>query len=202
MLVMIAHQIQLAYCQSCSNSLYFNEKMRFVAFILCFGIWTISHAQEFEVDGDVQIGASENESPDPGTIRWTGTDFVGWNGTKWVSLTIPRTYHGQMEDFDGNQYNTIQIGDQIWMAENLRTTSFANGTPIEQISDSIAWFNADTSAWCWYQNDSASYEIDFGKLYNWYAVNDQNGLCPTGWKVPSTSDIDDLFNHYKLFHKR
>lgn len=68
-------------------------------------------------------------------------------------------------DRDGNIYNTVLIGNQLWMAENLRTTKYNDGTPIAKVSDNT-WRTLTTGAYCWYENDSATYEIPYGKLYN------------------------------------
>ena len=86
-------------------------------------------------------------------------------------------------DVDGNIYTTIQVGNQIWMAENLRTSRYSNGDPILNVQDGTGWANLDTGAWCWYNNDSYHNEFS-GRLYNWHAVGDQRNICPEGWFVP------------------
>ncbi|MCD4745042.1 MAG: fibrobacter succinogenes major paralogous domain-containing protein, partial [Bacteroidales bacterium] len=90
-------------------------------------------------------------------------------------------------DIDGNTYNTVQIGSQCWMAENLKTTTYQNGTPIPNVTDDGAWFNLTTGAYVWYDND-ISWKDLYGALYNWYATVDANGLCPTGWHVPTNDE--------------
>ena len=87
-------------------------------------------------------------------------------------------------DIDGNTYNTVLIGTQCWMAENLETTTYQNGTPIPNVTNNIAWQNLTTGAYVWYDNDILWKNL-YGTLYNWYAVDDPNGLCPTGWHVPT-----------------
>jgi hypothetical protein len=72
-------------------------------------------------------------------------------------------------DRDGNIYNTVLIGNQVWMAENLRTTKYNDGTPIAKVTDNT-WRNLTSGAYCWYNNDSAKYEIPYGKLYNSYTI--------------------------------
>jgi uncharacterized protein (TIGR02145 family) len=97
-------------------------------------------------------------------------------------------------DADGNVYQTVVIGSQEWMTENLRSSHFANGEPIPHVPSIQDWVVLNTAAFCWYNNDSLS-EVPHGKLYNWFAVNDSRNVCPTGWHVPSTQDWDLLSDH-------
>ena len=90
-------------------------------------------------------------------------------------------------DINGNTYNTVQIGTQCWMAENLKTITFQNGTPIPNVPILSTWINLTTSAYVWYDNDSSWKDL-YGALYNWYATVDTDGLCPTGWHVPTNDE--------------
>lgn len=99
----------------------------------------------------------------------------------------PNKTYGSMTDQQGNVYKTILIGNQVWMAENLKTSIYRNGDPIPNVTDNEVWSGLSTGAWCFYNNDSA-YECPYGKLYNWYACMDSRGLCPQGWHVPSFTD--------------
>jgi uncharacterized protein (TIGR02145 family) len=91
-------------------------------------------------------------------------------------------------NFGGYFYPSIILGNgQEWMAENLRTTFYANGDPIPNVTDANQWQNLTTGAWAHYNNDS-QYENPYGKLYNWYAVDDSRNVCPTGWHVPSDAE--------------
>jgi uncharacterized protein (TIGR02145 family) len=81
---------------------------------------------------------------------------------------------------------------QTWMAKNLDVSTYRNGDIIPEVSDSAQWSTLTTGAWCWYNNDSATYGAIYGKLYNWYAVNDPRGLAPNGWHVPSNSEWNIL----------
>ena len=94
-------------------------------------------------------------------------------------------------DADGNVYNTITIGNQLWMNENLKTTKYSDGTIIPNITSSSVWGNLDSGAYCDYNNDPNISAI-YGKLYNWYAATDSNNVCPTGWHVPTDSDWNKL----------
>ena len=102
---------------------------------------------------------------------------------------------GLVTDIDGNTYMTTIIGNQCWMKENLRTTKYQNGTPIEYPgTDNSAWQNNTTGAYAWYNNDIAWKDI-YGALYNWHAVNNSNGLCPAGWHVPSDEEWTELLDY-------
>jgi uncharacterized protein (TIGR02145 family) len=100
-------------------------------------------------------------------------------------------YGKNIKDIDGNIYKTVQIGDQIWMAENLKVSKFNNGTPIPNITDDNLWGINTTSAWAYYNNDATN-NAKYGKLYNWYAVsettNGNKNVCPTGWHVPTNAE--------------
>jgi uncharacterized protein (TIGR02145 family) len=90
-------------------------------------------------------------------------------------------------DIDGNVYNTVLIGTQCWMAENLKTTTYNNDTIMPNVTNGSEWQNLTTGAYVWYDND-ISWKDKYGALYNWYAVVDTNGLCPTGWHVPTNDE--------------
>ena len=95
-------------------------------------------------------------------------------------------------DIEGNVYRTVQIGNQVWMAENLKTTKYRDGTPIDYPeTDNTAWANNTTGAYAWYNND-IEWKDSYGALYNWHAVNSDKGLCPPGWHVPSDAEWTEL----------
>ena len=88
---------------------------------------------------------------------------------------------------DGYDYAVVEIGDQCWFAENLRTTVYADGSAIPEETDNTAWAGLSTGARCDYDND-ASNVATYGRLYNWYAATDAAELCPTGWHVPTDDE--------------
>lgn len=89
-----------------------------------------------------------------------------------------------LTDIEGNVYNTVLIGSQCWMKENLKTTFYSNGVPIPNEPDNNAWSNLWTSAFVWYNNDTIWKDL-YGVLYNGWAIHDTNQLCPTGWHMPT-----------------
>lgn len=103
-----------------------------------------------------------------------------------------------IKDVDDNTYKTVIIGTQTWMAENLKTSKYNDGTVIPKISDNTQWQNNLTGAWVYYFNDEDN-NAKYGKLYNWYAVNKtSNGnknLCPIGWHVPTYSEWEILIDY-------
>lgn len=97
---------------------------------------------------------------------------------------------------NGQDYREIRLGDQVWMAENLNIVRFRNGDTIPEARSDEEWINAGKNkqpAWCYYDNDSANC-LKYGRLYNWFAVNDPRGLAPDGWHVPSLKEWDSLQN--------
>jgi len=100
-----------------------------------------------------------------------------------------------IEDYNGNEYSTVKIGDQTWMAENLNASNFNNGDPIANIEGLTEWRESRDPAWVYYKNNPANGEST-GKLYNSYVVNDPRSICPTGWKVPDEQDFEQLLSSF------
>ena len=100
---------------------------------------------------------------------------------------------GTVKDADGNKYNTVKIGNQVWMVENLKTTKYNNGTSIPNVADVNHWVILETGAYCNYKNNESNSEI-YGRLYNWYAV-ETGKLAPKGWHVPTDDDWTILENY-------
>jgi hypothetical protein len=98
-------------------------------------------------------------------------------------------------DTIGNQYTTITINGKEWFKENLKTTKYANGDSIENVPTAGDWGLRTSGAWAYYNNDLNN-DSSLGKLYNWYAVTDVKGLCPTGWHVATDADWTSLTANY------
>jgi uncharacterized protein (TIGR02145 family) len=94
-----------------------------------------------------------------------------------------------VKDIDGNTYKTVTIGTQTWMAENLKTTAYNDGTTIPLVTDETVWTSLSSPGYCWYNNDETAFKGTYGAIYNWYAVdaagNNSKNVCPTGWHVPT-----------------
>ena len=119
-------------------------------------------------------------------VRAYATNFLGTSyGNQLTFTTQP------VLDTIGNQYTTITINGKEWFKENLKTTKYATGDSIINEQGNASWNNLSTGAWANYDNNVANDAI-YGKLYNWYAVSDVRGLCPTGWRVASDLDWTSL----------
>ena len=102
------------------------------------------------------------------------------------------SFSGDLQKTDeSNTSNSIQIGNQIWTTRNLDVSTYRNGDVIPEVQDANEWANLTTGAWCYYNNDSRK-NLEYGKLYNWYAVNDPRGLAPEGFHIPSDAEWTEL----------
>jgi uncharacterized protein (TIGR02145 family) len=108
-----------------------------------------------------------------GAVRFSYVIFL-WSTP--LSLPFPVTY----------------ICNKLWATTNLNVSTYRNGETIPQVTDPTEWASLTTGAWCWYNNDSATYASTYGRLYNWYAVNDPRGLAPLGWHIPSDAEWSAL----------
>jgi uncharacterized protein (TIGR02145 family) len=99
----------------------------------------------------------------------------------------PHLTYQSITDIDGNIYKTIKIGNQEWMAENLKTTRFNDGTAIPLVTDNNIWNKLITPGYCWYNNDEEGFKNIYGAYYNWRTVK-TGELCPSGWHVPTKED--------------
>jgi len=138
-------------------------------------------------------------------VRAYATNSVGTAYGNEVSFTtLIYISRGTVTDYDGNTYNTVQIGNQVWMAENLKVTHYSAGTAIQLVENNSAWDALDYTdkAYCYYNNNSSIGDTS-GALYNWAAAmngassSDANpsgvqGVCPDGWHVPSDAEWKEL----------
>lgn len=124
-------------------------------------------------------------NPSEGLVIWCTncSEINVFNGTTWLTLA------GRAPTINPPH---VIICDQDWMARNLDVSTYSNGDPIPHVTDPVIWDGLTTGAYCYYANDSATYAATYGKLYNWYAVNDPRGLAPTGWHVPTYGEYQIL----------
>jgi uncharacterized protein (TIGR02145 family) len=136
-------------------------------------------------------------------VRAYAINIIGTAYGEQVSFTTLKT----VSDASGNTYPIVTIGTQVWMAENLRTTKYTDGSNIPVVNDSVQWANnynkgnpLQNPMMCWYSNDQATYTSNkFGALYNWYAINPAfNGnknVCPTGMHMPTNAEWNRLLKY-------
>jgi uncharacterized protein (TIGR02145 family) len=127
-------------------------------------------------------------------VRAYGTTSNGtFYGDQITFSTLSQLYTNAstITDIDGNTYPSIIINTNQWMKENLNVSKYRNGDVIPEVTDITEWDNLTTGAWCYYANDTAN-GTTYGKLYNWYAVNDARGLAPTGWHIPTDQEWTSL----------
>lgn len=123
-------------------------------------------------------------------FRIKATNLLGTGSGNDMTFKTPEV----VTDIDGNSYEIVTVGNQIWMKENLRTTRYRDGSVIPLVSLSSEWQSKTTGALTAYNNVNAN-TIVYGALYNWYAVTDGRGLCPTGWHVPNNDELATLTNY-------
>lgn len=151
-----------------------------------------------KVNGDLIIDGTESE------LDITITELIELLKNEGI---IPNNYAGNVTDIDGNTYKTVKIGNQIWMAENLKVTRYANGSSIPLVEDDTEWdaLTFDGKGFCWYDN-SISNRFIYGGLYSWTAAmngissSDANpsgvqGVCPIGWHLPSDDEWTELIDY-------
>jgi uncharacterized protein (TIGR02145 family) len=133
-------------------------------------------------------------------VSKTGDSLILNNGEVFIVPGISSENYGvkptsgsgnNLVDIDGNSYKTVYIGSQLWMAENLKTTKYRDGSTITNLTDNRMWGDDLKGAWCYYNNDVTN-NYKYGKLYNWYAIsshlNGNKEVCPIGWHIPVESE--------------
>jgi uncharacterized protein (TIGR02145 family) len=134
-----------------------------------------------------------SDKTDKQQIPWISSSLTG---DFYLNAAGPATTENVDDDIfldpvENVRYKTVRIGNQVWMAENLRNTKFYDGTSIPLVTDISEWENLTTPGYCWYLDEWAPYDISYGALYNWYAVN-TGKLCPIGWHVPTDDEWKQL----------
>ncbi len=122
--------------------------------------------------------------------RLCATDTAGNISSGATASGVPQATTATVTDIDGNVYNTVTIGTQIWMKENLKVTKYRNGDAIGTTTSSIS--GETTPKYQWAYNGNESNAATYGRLYTWYAVTDSRAVCPTGWHVPTNAEWTTL----------
>ena len=179
---------------------------------------TASGGGNVTADGGANVtarGICWSTSQNPTTALTTKTNDgtgIGSFTSSMTGITANTTYYvrAYATNSVGTSYGTQQsfttssgvvnlpgatIGTQIWTTQNLSVANYRNGDPIPQVTGGADWINLTTGAWCWYNNDSTTYAATYGRLYNWYAVNDPRGLAPIGWHVPTDAEWNKLVKY-------
>jgi len=147
---------------------------------------------EHQAHGDVRLDDQDNDGYVPNNACGYGqmgdcndlNDAVNPGATEICNNSIDENCNGQIDE---NCIPSVTICNQVWMLKNLDVDKYRDGTPIPEVEDRSAWAGLSTGAWCYYENNSAN-GTTYGKLYNWYAVNDPRGLAPSGWHIPSDAE--------------
>jgi uncharacterized protein (TIGR02145 family) len=158
-------------------------------------VYLTNEAGQFTIQtcavGEYVIRAFDTSIADSIKASALDTVQVGIDGINIGELQACSQFFGAVSDIEGNVYTTVLIGGQQWMAENLRTATYANGESIQNITDTLTWTQLSSGAWSYYNNDVANEGL-YGKLYNGYTAVDPRGLCPAGWHVPTDAEWNSL----------
>ena len=193
-IILIAFTAITSYAQKVSNITFKQEQSNII----------VSYDLETKTPCKVSLYVSTN-----GGVKWQGplTKVTGDVGVKIVSGSNIITWNvlEEFEEFKGNNIKfqirafgnnngTVMIGDQEWTTKNLNVSKYRNGDIIPEVRNQKVWNKLTTGAWCYYNNDPKNGAM-YGKLYNWYAVNDPRGLAPKGFHIPSDAEWQILIDY-------
>ncbi|MHA8055528.1 FISUMP domain-containing protein [Aquirufa nivalisilvae] len=131
----------------------------------------------------------------PVYIRAYATNSWGTSYGPTINLTLSlNSANSVVKDVENNSYPTVKIGDQIWMAKNLTTSKYNNGTPIPNITDQNQWISTKNGAYSDFANNPNNVP-NYGHLYNYFSIVDSRGVCPTGFHIPSKSEFETLISY-------
>lgn len=147
------------------------------------GVGTTSPTAKLHVTGDVRI---EDGTQGAGKVLTSDAD----GRASWQTISTSSTSSPDSVGVNG----VVWIGCNAWSTRNLDVSTYRNGDPIPHVTNFGEWSALTTGAYCYYANDSATYAAVYGKLYNWYAVNDPRGLAPEGWHIPSDFEWTTMIN--------
>jgi len=173
-----------------------------VASVGTYNITASANGVTFSASGTfTNTGAQDVVLTATGTPNTTGPFYYTLNITPsctFLTTTLSQSSASGVTDIDGNVYNNVEICGKIWLQKNLNVSRYRNGDPIPQITNYNEWANAYYGAWCYAENNPAAGNgvngSVYGKIYNWYAVNDPRGLAPQGYHVATKTEQEDLIN--------
>lgn len=166
--------------------------------------WLIGYSKEdikyrpLRLASDIQVTGKTLKDDAGGTIK-----FILQNSCAGKALPFDSTLNASINDrtalfleylvtdYDGNIYNVICIGSQMWLTDNYRVTHYKDGTAIPNLTAAANWSTDALGAYCWFDNN-IGYKDPYGALYNWYAINNTHGLAIEGWRIPTDVDFDIL----------
>jgi len=154
----------------------------------------------WDFDGDGNWDTDYISSTTAEYEYFSGGDYVpkisvrDQNMLKAEKSILINIFDGMVSDIDGNVYHAVKIGTQWWMAENLKVTRYRNGDPVPSVTEDMRWTDLSSGAYCVYDNNENNKEI-YGLLYNWFAVNDNRGVAPEGWHIPTDTEWKELEMH-------
>ena len=125
------------------------------------------------------------------TVTYAVKDGNGGDDSDTMQVTVSSGGTRTVTDIDGNVYQTIIIGNQEWMSENLKVTHYRNGDAIPHLTNDVDWTSTSSGAYCVYENNESIVSI-YGRLYNWFAVDDRRNIAPVGWHVPTDAEFKEL----------
>ena len=170
------------------------KKITLIALML---FTALSYAQGIELNGTISAENNQIKNlQDPTEAQDAVTLSVLLEKISALQDQLDNAQIGSITDLDGNTYNSLAYGDQVWTVENAEMVTYRDGTPIPEVTNNIEWKNLTTGAWCYYSNDPSK-----GKLYNWYAVmgihdaeptTPNKEFAPEGWHVPTDAEWTTL----------
>ena len=143
--------------------------------------------------GTTWQGPLKKVTGDVGVNIISGSKTITWNVLEEFEELRGTNIMFQIRAED-TSFETVKIGKQVWMKKNLDVLTYRNGDTIPEVNNPNEWAKLTTGAWCYYDNDPKNDEI-YGKLYNWYAVNDPRGLAPKGFHVPNDADWNNIIKN-------
>lgn len=170
---------------------------QYLSNVTSLGVCWATHSSPGTNDSKVILAAGSSTYPIAMNFLFGNTTYYA---RAFVSSSIGVVYSNEISfktvletvtDIDGNVYPTVKIGSQVWMAANLRVSRYADGSNIPVVAPQSIWGTIATGACCSY-NNFISNDVQYGKYYNWFAVNDPRQLAPNGWRVPDENDWSNL----------